>query len=208
MSEEVQRRAFEPFFTTKPPGQGTGLGLATCYGIVEQSGGTIAAESAPGRGTTVRIQLPFAAARARRAPRRPSREARRGRSGTVLLVEDEPAVRRIATLALRRAGHRVLEAADAPAALRIAEAGADEIDLLRDGRGDARHGRPRARRALRERRPSYPCSSCPATPRTRRCGATSPRCAPRSCAKPFTPESSSAPGWTSCSTNGKPSEAD
>jgi len=129
MTAEVQRRAFEPFFTTKPPGQGTGLGLATCYGIVEQAGGSIAVESAPGRGTTIRIQLPFADAEPSAAPT-PVREALRARGATVLLVEDEPAVRRIATLALRRAGHRVLEAEDAATALRIAMAGGEEIDLL------------------------------------------------------------------------------
>ncbi len=155
MSEEVQRRAFEPFFTTKPPGQGTGLGLATCYGIVEQSGGTIAAESAPGRGTTVRIQLPFVAGPLATAAT-PARESRRERSGTVLLVEDESAVRRIAALALRRAGHRVLEAADASAALRVAESGADELDLLvTDVVMPGMGGRALAAR-LREQRPDLP----------------------------------------------------
>jgi PAS domain S-box-containing protein len=155
MSEEVQRRAFEPFFTTKPPGQGTGLGLATCYGIVEQSGGTIAAESSPGRGTTVRIRLPYAEPEPE-AAEAPAREARRAHSGTVLLVEDEPAVRRIATLALRRAGHRVLEATDAHEALRIAEAGAEEVDLLvTDVVMPGMGGRALAAR-LRERRPELP----------------------------------------------------
>ena len=155
MSAEVQRRAFEPFFTTKPPGQGTGLGLATCYGIVEQGGGTIAVESAPGQGTTIRIQLPFVAAEPSAAPA-PPRAAPRARGATVLLVEDEPAVRRIATLALRRAGHRVLDAADAAAALRIAEAGAEEIDLLvTDVVMPGMGGRALAA-ALCERRPELP----------------------------------------------------
>jgi PAS domain S-box-containing protein len=155
MSEEVQQRAFEPFFTTKAPGQGTGLGLATCYGIVEQSGGRITMSSAPGQGTAVHIELPFVSDEAARAAA-PPRELRRERDLTVLLAEDEPAVRRITALALRRAGHRVLEAEDGAAALRLAEAGGDEIDVLvSDVVMPSMGGRALAA-ALRERHPELP----------------------------------------------------
>jgi signal transduction histidine kinase/CheY-like chemotaxis protein len=120
MSEEVLSHLFEPFFTTKPQGSGTGLGLATCHGIVKQSGGHIWVHSELGQGTTVTILLPRGATRSGGAdePSR-SRSPARG-SETILVVEDEPSVRRLAVLGLRSNGYQVLEAANAAEALRVA----------------------------------------------------------------------------------------
>jgi PAS domain S-box-containing protein len=131
MSEEVQARIFEPFFTTKEVGVGTGLGLAMVYGIVTQSGGHISVTSAPALGATFTVSLPASdrpLAR-QRAPLEPAvvypQEA-----GTVLLVEDNEAVRRMAREGLLRAGFEVLEAANGEAALRLAPADLDRICLL------------------------------------------------------------------------------
>jgi CheY-like chemotaxis protein len=120
MSDEVLSHLFEPFFTTKPQGSGTGLGLATCHGIVKQSGGHIWVHSELGQGTTVTILLPRGATRSGGAdePSR-SRSPARG-SETILVVEDEPSVRRLAVLGLRSNGYQVLEAANAAEALRVA----------------------------------------------------------------------------------------
>src|SRR6202035_1004806 len=92
MSAEVKAHIFEPFFSTKGIGQGTGLGLSTCYGIVKQSGGHISVYSEPGRGTTFRIYLPQVERQAKLpTQRRPSPTLPRG-TETVLLVEDDPAL--------------------------------------------------------------------------------------------------------------------
>jgi len=132
MGPETQRRVFEPFFTTKPVGQGTGLGLSTVHGIVTQLGGAVQVESALGRGTTFTILLPVhagpaaaAGAGAASAPP-PLREAV---GKTVLLVEDQPEVRRIARRGLEQAGYRVLAASNGEEALSVA-AGEADIDLL------------------------------------------------------------------------------
>ena len=94
MSREVAARAFEPFFTTKPKGEGTGLGLATVYGIVTQAGGDVAIYSEPGVGTTIRVDLPATSDASRGASRTPSPTSRSLANGeTVLLVEDEEIVR-------------------------------------------------------------------------------------------------------------------
>ncbi|HXX93989.1 MAG TPA: ATP-binding protein [Planctomycetota bacterium] len=129
MDRETLSHLFEPFFTTKPPGKGTGLGLATVYGIVTQIGGTIRVESEPGRGTRVEILLPRSgqtvpAAPAPASPPRPS-----GRE-SLLLVEDEEAVRSLAREVLRQSGYRVLEARDGPEALRRCAEHDGSIDLL------------------------------------------------------------------------------
>jgi signal transduction histidine kinase len=119
----IRSRIFEPFFTTKPQGKGTGLGLATVYGIVQQSAGAIAVESEAGRGTTFRIWLPCSALDA---------DARAAESGLerVLLVEDEDAVRRWMARTLRERGYRVIEARDGVEALARAEASGEAIDVL------------------------------------------------------------------------------
>jgi PAS domain S-box-containing protein len=125
---ELQPHVFEPFFTTKPAGRGTGLGLATCHGIVKQSGGHISLESEPGVGTRVVAFLPRPQSAADPEPVRA--EAPRGGSETILVVEDEAMVRRIAVGNLRELGYDVLEADGAEAAMRIATRHASVIHLL------------------------------------------------------------------------------
>ena len=131
MTEEVRRHAFEPFFTTKATGRGTGLGLATVYGIVRQSGGEITLYSEPGRGTTFKIYLPVRGRVATRGTA-PSLAPLTGHSGneTVLLVEDEAPVREIVRRALTAVGYRILEATDGADALRQWESHATGIDLV------------------------------------------------------------------------------
>ncbi len=131
MSEEVLAHVFEPFFTTKPVGQGTGLGLATVYGIVKQSGGHIWASSWPGQGATFTICLPRvrdSAAGEDVGPEPPP--PGRGRGETVLLVEDDAGVRRLARESLVRHGYQVLEAASPAAALALGPEQIAELDLL------------------------------------------------------------------------------
>ena len=113
MSGEVRQRAFEPFFTTKPAGAGTGLGLSMVYGFVKQSGGNIQLYSEEGRGTSVRIFLPLAEsadAPARAGVRAHERDAMLRGSETILVVEDDARVRRVAIARSRRLGYQVLEA--------------------------------------------------------------------------------------------------
>jgi PAS domain S-box-containing protein len=130
MDEETRAHLFEPFFTTKGPEKGTGLGLATVYGIVQQSGGHIDVESAPGRGTTFRIYLP----RSKASLPPEEAEAARADAGsgdeTVLLVEDEAAVRSFLARTLRINGYTVLEAGGGAEALRLVEGHAGPIQLL------------------------------------------------------------------------------
>jgi PAS domain S-box-containing protein len=129
MDETVRARIFEPFFTTKGIGAGTGLGLATVYGIVRQSDGFITVSSSPGQGTSFRIYLPRSESTPAAETLRPTGETRRG-TETILLVEDEPMVRGIAVASLRSAGYTVLAACDGEQALRIATAHEGEIQLL------------------------------------------------------------------------------
>ncbi len=122
MDEETMRHLFEPFFTTKPSGLGTGLGLATVYGVVQQSRGSIRVHSSPGEGCRFEIHLPCAAGPAEPVapltldPPQPQREL------TVLVAEDQDSVRRLASHALRACGYHVLEAAGGAEALHLAEA--------------------------------------------------------------------------------------
>jgi len=131
MSPEVQAHLFEPFFTTKPLGEGTGLGLATCYGIIQQSDGHITVYSEPGKGTTFRIYLPrVAEAVEPLEPRADGPELPTG-SETVLVAEDEPAVREFAAGMLRDLGYTVLEAANGEEGQRVVRQHADvKIDLV------------------------------------------------------------------------------
>jgi two-component system cell cycle sensor histidine kinase/response regulator CckA len=125
MSKEIQSKIFDPFFTTKPVGQGTGLGLATVYGIVKQSGGFIDVRSDVGKGTSFFIYLPRHAGEiAQPAEAAPAARDVTGQD-TILLVEDEEAVRSFAARALRMRGYNVLEAGGGEEALEIVQGGAD-----------------------------------------------------------------------------------
>jgi PAS domain S-box-containing protein len=128
---ETRERIFEPFFTTKSPGKGTGLGLATAYGIVNQAGGVLAVSSDPGQGTTFAIRLPLAAADLEPAvePAAPAAAPCGGRE-VVLLVEDEAALRDLEQVTLEDAGYHVHAAADATAALELARRHAFDLVLV------------------------------------------------------------------------------
>ena len=129
MDEETQRKIFEPFFTTKEVGKGTGLGLATAYGIVKQSGGYIKVRTAPGKGTEFMIYLP----RTDSLPDTPTLPERNGGgppSGTILVVEDEAAVRSALERMLIAGGYKVVTAPNGTEALKLFIARHDDIDLL------------------------------------------------------------------------------
>jgi nitrogen-specific signal transduction histidine kinase/ActR/RegA family two-component response regulator len=128
MEPDVLARLFEPFFTTKPPGQGSGLGMAMVYGLMKQHGGFVEVTSAPREGTTVTLFFPAVEA----SPASPvaSTRAARGVGGNVLLVEDEPELRRVAQRLLEGQGYRVLVAADGEEGLAMAKAHLGELDLV------------------------------------------------------------------------------
>jgi two-component system, cell cycle sensor histidine kinase and response regulator CckA len=129
MDAATRERLFEPFFTTKDASDGTGLGLATVYGIIKQNGGMIGVYSEPGRGTTFRIYFPVASTEeAAPTPSRPDDPI--GGDETVLLVEDEPRVREITERLLVDLGYRVLPASLPSEALRIVARHEGQIDLL------------------------------------------------------------------------------
>ena len=131
MDAATRARVFEPFFTTKQPGHGTGLGLATVYGIVKQSGGFIWVYSEPGHGAAFKVYLPRAEAPARPGARPASPAGTvKGGTETILLVEDAAALRAAARQVLERQGYAVIEAADGEAAIGVAAAHSGVIDLL------------------------------------------------------------------------------
>jgi two-component system cell cycle sensor histidine kinase/response regulator CckA len=130
MDRATQARAFDPFFTTKDRFKGTGLGLATVYGIVQQSGGSISLDSEEGRGTSFRIVLPAAEGEVRELDGPPSMRPIEAGSETVLLAEDESTVRRLMRRVLDENGYTVLEAPDGAAALAMAEEHTDSIQLV------------------------------------------------------------------------------
>jgi PAS domain S-box-containing protein len=130
MDAETRLHLFEPFFTTKGPGRGTGLGLATTYGIVKQSGGHIWLYSEPGRGTTFKLYFPRVAEAVEAPTAAPVPAVEPASGETILLVEDESAVREITRIVLARHGYRVLVAESGNAAIAIADAHPGHIDLL------------------------------------------------------------------------------
>jgi PAS domain S-box-containing protein len=156
MDRETLSRIFEPFFTTKPIGQGTGLGLATVYGIVKQSNGYIWAYSEPGHGTSFKIYLPVTAADASVATPTLATSPAGPREGVVLLVEDEPAVRDYATRALVEVGYTVLSASNGAEAIELlAPYEAGPAIVVTDVAMAGIDGRTLAER-LRERYPGMP----------------------------------------------------
>jgi two-component system cell cycle sensor histidine kinase/response regulator CckA len=130
MPPEVRDQAFDPFFTTKPSGEGTGLGLATVYGIIAQAGGTVQIYSEPGIGTTITILLPATEENPHRDATPIADDDFPGHGQTILLVEDEPALRQVTDRILQRGGYTVLVAANGLEALRIIHTHAGEIPVL------------------------------------------------------------------------------
>ena len=130
MDDEVLAHLFEPFFTTKAPGEGTGLGMAMIYGLVQQHDGTINVRSTPGKGTTVIIGLPLAEVSVPNATPRSEMLIREGATETILLVEDEEMVRRAGRRILEKHGYRVLQASDGAEALELLRTRGSEIALV------------------------------------------------------------------------------
>jgi len=131
MDAATRARVFEPFFTTKPPGKGTGLGLAIVYGIVQQSNGHIAVDSAPGQGARFEVLLPaHDGARDEAAPAAALPRTTAGRGRTILLAEDEEPLRKLIERVLGSAGYRMLVGRDGAEALELAQRHAGEYDLL------------------------------------------------------------------------------
>jgi len=149
MDEATRAHVFEPFFTTKPSGQGTGLGLSIAYGLVQRHDGTITIESAPGAGTTVFIELPLAEPAPATASA-PLAGAPGGRSETILIVEDEAAIRNTLGRLLERTGYRVLAAADGEAGLEILKRRHDVALVISDVVMPRMGGAELARRARRQ----------------------------------------------------------
>ncbi len=157
MDAETRARAFEPFFTTKEPGRGTGLGLSTAFGIVTQSGGTVRVESEPGQGTTFTVLLPHVGEAAPVAEAaRDGAEPLPAVGETVLLVEDETAVRRTARRVLERHGYHVLEARHGADALLVWEERAGAVDVVLTDLRMPELGGGELLQRLRAHRPTLP----------------------------------------------------
>jgi two-component system, cell cycle sensor histidine kinase and response regulator CckA len=130
MSQEILKNIFEPFFTTKEVGKGTGLGLATVYGIVKQNNGFINVYSEPGQGTTFKIYLPLIDDKSKQlSEKHPEGKALRGRE-TILLVEDDPSILKMTTIMLEKLGYHVLGANTPDEAIQLTRKSSGEIDLL------------------------------------------------------------------------------
>jgi two-component system, cell cycle sensor histidine kinase and response regulator CckA len=155
MDAETQARAFEPFYTTKEPGRGTGMGLATVYGIVKQSGGYIYVSSEPGRGTTLRIYFPRVD-EPLTADDRPSELPTHSGTETILLAEDDPAVRDFARRALSAHGYTVVEAASGAQALALAAQPGARMDLLMTDVAMPSMNGPELAAQIRSERPGLP----------------------------------------------------
>lgn len=183
MDEEQLAHVFEPFVTTKPEGHGTGLGLATCYGIVTGAGGEIRIDSRPGEGTVVRVRLPRTDEPLSEESDEPHDLAEGPVPGALVLVaEDQPLVRAVVEETLRAAGHTVLSAADGESALAIARGEQRHIALLVTDIVMPRMGGRELAAALRRERPSLPVlflSGYSDQP---------PAAGDRLLAKPFTPD--------------------
>jgi hypothetical protein len=130
MDEKTQAHIFEPLYTTKEAGKGTGLGLATVYGIVKQSGGYIWVYSEPGTGTTFKLYFPLVSEAPQAFIKPTEPKEIRGGSETILLVEDDKTVRELLVITLGNAGYTVLEAGNAEAALELAANQSAKVDLL------------------------------------------------------------------------------
>jgi CheY-like chemotaxis protein len=130
MDSETLLHLFEPFFTTKQVGKGTGLGLATVYGVIKQNNGFIHVDSEPGHGTTFKIYLPRHSPKAARRPEKQSTPAPTPGGGTILLVEDEPSILEMTTLMLKGMGYTVIAARTPGEAIRLAREHPGWIDLL------------------------------------------------------------------------------
>jgi signal transduction histidine kinase/CheY-like chemotaxis protein len=158
MDPATKRMAFHPFFTTKDVGKGTGLGLATVYGIVEQSGGQVHIESEPGRGSCFHVFLPFVGAEktAEAAPPPKKAPAAPAEPAIILVAEDEALVRAVTARVLRRVGYTVIEAADGEQALQMARDHKPPIDMVISDVVMARVGGLELARRLTKERPGLP----------------------------------------------------
>jgi two-component system cell cycle sensor histidine kinase/response regulator CckA len=153
MDQETLSHLFEPFFTTKEQGKGTGLGLSTVYGFVQQSGGTISCASRPGEGTTFRILLPRAQTRDQEEKETPTASAPAHRNGSILIVEDEDAVRVFLMRTLSAAGYTVAEAKNGAAALETLRSRTSPCDLVLSDVVMPLMGGPELSRRVREEFP-------------------------------------------------------
>jgi signal transduction histidine kinase/ActR/RegA family two-component response regulator len=157
IAPEVQGRIFEPFFTTKPKGAGTGLGLSMVYGFVRQSGGAVSVTSTPGRGTTFSLLLPRVDdTTANRTPTPKNLLAQAKGSGTILIAEDERALRRLSATVLGQAGYQTLEASDGQQALDLYTVHAKSIVMVVTDVVMPRMGGIELARRLRQMKPTLP----------------------------------------------------
>ncbi len=158
MDAKTREHIFEPFFTTKEPGKGTGLGLATVFGIIRQHGGFVSVDSAPNHGTTFRIYLPAVknAADLARPRSKPEETAFRGGKETLLVADDHEGIREMVRSALEGCGYRVLFAVNGEEAIRMFEEHAREISLVVLDVVMPRIGGLEAAKRMRQIRPELP----------------------------------------------------